>query len=78
MNNLPNPPSVEQLIEAVASSQHGSMVTGWVLVMEFIGDDGQYYLLTLHDDNKPQWQHKALLNEALDDLASETEEESYE
>ena len=44
------------------------------MVMEFIGDDQQYYLLTLHDDKKPVWQHKALLNEGLDDLANEIEE----
>jgi hypothetical protein len=60
-------------VEAVASSQKGAMVTGWVMVMEFIGDDQQYYLLTLHDDKKPHWQHKALLNEGLDDLQSENE-----
>jgi hypothetical protein len=63
-------------VEAVANSQHGAMVTGWVMVMEFIGDDQQYYLLTLHDDKKPVWQHKALLNEGLDDLAGEIEEAS--
>jgi hypothetical protein len=50
------------------------MVTGWCMVVEFIGEDGEYYLLTLHDDKKPVWQHKALLNEGLDDLASEIEE----
>jgi hypothetical protein len=75
--NQPNQPlqkSLDDLVEAVASSQHGAMVTGWVMVMEFIGDDQQYYLLTLHDDKKPVWQHKALLNEGLDDLANETEE----
>jgi len=44
------------------------------MVIEFIGDDQQYYLLTLHDDKKPVWQHKALLNEGLDDLANEVEE----
>ena len=44
------------------------------MVMEFIGDDQQYYLLTLHDDKKPVWQHKVLLNEGLDDLANEIEE----
>jgi hypothetical protein len=49
------------------------MVTGWCMVVEFIGEDGEYYLLTLHDDKKPVWQHKALLNEGLDDLASEIE-----
>lgn len=65
--------SLDDLVEAVASSQSGAMVTGWVMVMEFIGDDQEYYLLTLHDDKKPTWQHKALLNEGLDDLASETE-----
>jgi hypothetical protein len=50
------------------------MVTGWCMVVEFIGEDGEYYLQTLHDDKKPVWQHKALLNEGLDDLASEIEE----
>jgi len=54
------------------------MVTGWCLVVEFIGDDGEYYLQTLHDDKKPVWQHKALLNEGLDDLASEIEETNHD
>lgn len=75
--NQPNQPlqkSLDELVEAVASSQHGAMVTGWCMVIEFIGDDQQYYLLTLHDDKKPVWQHKALLNEGLDDLANEIEE----
>jgi hypothetical protein len=54
------------------------MVTGWCLVVEFIGDDGEYYLQTLHDDKKPVWQHKALLNEGLDDLASEIEEANHD
>jgi hypothetical protein len=61
-------------VEAVANSQTGAMVTGWAMVVEFIGEDGEYYLQTLHDDKKPIWQHKALLNEGLDDLASEIEE----
>ena len=43
-----------------------------------IGDDGEYYLQTLHDDKKPVWQHKALLNEGLDDLAAEIEEANHE
>jgi hypothetical protein len=76
--NQPNQPlqkSLDELVEAVANSQTGSMVTGWCMVVEFIGEDGEYYLLTLHDDKKPVWQHKALLNEGLDDLASEIEEE---
>jgi hypothetical protein len=75
--NQPNQPlqkSLDELVEAVANSQTGSMVTGWCMVVEFIGEDGEYYLLTLHDDKKPVWQHKALLNEGLDDLASEIEE----
>jgi hypothetical protein len=50
------------------------MVTGWCMVVEFIGEDGEYYLQTLHDEKKPVWQHKALLNEGLDDLANEIEE----
>jgi hypothetical protein len=66
--------TLDELIEAVANSSDGAMVTGWCLVVEFIGDDGEYYLQTLHDDKKPVWQHKALLNEGLDDLANETEE----
>jgi uncharacterized membrane protein YccC len=32
----------------------------------------------LHDDKKPVWQHKALLNEGLDDLASEIEEANHD
>jgi hypothetical protein len=75
--NQPNQPlqaSLDELVEAVANSQTGSMVTGWCMVVEFIGEDGEYYLQTLHDEKKPVWQHKALLNEGLDDLANEIEE----
>ena len=72
--NQPLQASLDELVEAVANSQTGSMVTGWCMVVEFIGEDGEYYLQTLHDEKKPVWQHKALLNEGLDDLANEIEE----
>jgi hypothetical protein len=79
--NQPNQPlqkSLDELIDQVANSSDGAMVTGWCLVVEFIGDDGEYYLQTLHDEKKPVWQHKALLNEGLDDLAAEIEEANHD
>jgi hypothetical protein len=76
--NQPLQASLDELVEAVANSSDGAMVTGWCLVVEFIGDDGEYYLQTLHDDKKPVWQHKALLNEGLDDLAAEIEEANHD
>jgi hypothetical protein len=76
--NQPLQKSLDELIDQVANSSDGAMVTGWCLVVEFIGDDGEYYLQTLHDEKKPVWQHKALLNEGLDDLAAEIEEANHD
>jgi hypothetical protein len=68
---MPKTASVDDLIQLIAQSQdvNGAMASGYVLAIEFFDADGVYWITTLTDDQKPVWQHKAILNEALDYLA---------
>ena len=68
---MPKTASVDDLIQLIAQSQdvNGAMASGYVLAIEFFDADGLYWITTLTDDQKPVWQHKAILNEALDYLA---------
>ena len=68
---MPKTASVDDLIQLIAQSQdvNGAIASGYVLAIEFFDADGVYWITTLTDDQKPVWQHKAILNEALDYLA---------
>jgi hypothetical protein len=68
---MPKTASVDDLIQLIVQSQdvNGAMASGYVLAIEFFDADGVYWITTLTDDQKPVWQHKAILNEALDYLA---------
>jgi hypothetical protein len=68
---MPKTASVDDLIQLIAQSQdvNGAMASGYVLAIEFFDANGDYWITTLTDDQKPVWQHKAILNEALDYLA---------
>jgi hypothetical protein len=68
--------TVDDLIQVIAQGQdsNGAIASGYVLAIEFFDADGVYWITTLTDDQKPVWQHKAILNEALDYLA-ETQQE---
>ena len=68
---MPETANVDDLIQLIAQSQdvNGAMASGYVLAIEFFDADGVYWITTLTDDQKPVWQHKAILNEALDYLA---------
>jgi len=61
---------IDALINLIAQGQDtkGAIATGYVLAIEFFDDSGDYWITTLTDDQKPVWQHKAILNEALDYL----------
>lgn len=67
---MPKTASVDDLIQLIAQSQdvNGAMASGYVLAIEFFDANGDYWITTLTDDQKPVWQHKAILNEALDYL----------
>lgn len=68
--------TIDALIQLIAQGQdtNGAVASGYVLAIEFFDVDGVYWITTLTDDQKPVWQHKAILNEALDYL-SETQAE---
>ena len=76
---MPKTASVDDLIQLIAQSQdvNGAMASGYVLAIEFFDANGDYWITTLTDDQKPVWQHKAILNEALDYLA-ETQTDDIE
>jgi hypothetical protein len=63
--------TIDDLIQLIAQTQdaNGAIASGYVLAIEFFDADGVYWITTLTDDQKPVWQHKAILNEALDYLA---------
>ena len=67
-------PTIDALIAIIAQGQdsNGAIASGYVLAIEFFDANGDYWITTLTDDQKPVWQHKAILNEALDYL-SETQ-----
>jgi hypothetical protein len=67
-------PTIDGLIQLIAQGQdsNGAIASGYVLAIEFFDANGDYWITTLTDDQKPVWQHKAILNEALDYL-SETQ-----
>lgn len=69
--------TVDDLIQVIAQGQdsNGAIASGYVLAIEFFDADGVYWITTLTDDQKPVWQHKAILNEALDYLAETQQEE---
>ena len=60
--------TIDDLIALIARSQDGAIATGYVLAIEFFDQEGDYWIVTLTDNEKPVWQHKAILNEALDYL----------
>jgi hypothetical protein len=68
--------TIDALIQLIAQGQDskGAVSSGYVLAIEFFDVNGDYWITTLTDDQKPVWQHKAILNEALDYL-SETQTE---
>lgn len=68
---MPKTATVDDLIQLIAQGQdvNGAMASGYVLAIEFFDANGDYWITTLTDDQKPVWQHKAILNEALDYLA---------
>ena len=77
---MPEPSqTIDALIQLIAQGQdtNGAVASGYVLAIEFFDVDGVYWITTLTDDQKPVWQHKAILNEALDYL-SETQTEEVE
>lgn len=77
---MPKTASVDDLIQLIAQSQdvNGAMASGYVLAIEFFDANGDYWITTLTDDQKPVWQHKAILNEALDYLAETQNDELNE
>lgn len=71
--------AIDALIALIARGQdtNGAIATGYVLAIEFFDDAGTYWITTLTDDQKPVWQHKAILNEALEYLSETQDEEVF-
>lgn len=62
------------LADAIASTSRsidadGAMCTGWVVIAEWTGADGAYWVSRLADEATPRWRLKGLLRDALDDLS---------
>lgn len=67
----------ELLAEAIAASgpsvdAEGAMCTGWVVIAEWVGADGQYWMTHMADEQSPSWRTKGLLYNALHTPAGDT------
>lgn len=54
------------------------MVTHFVTVGEMIGEDGSYYAFLLDDGDERVWVKMGLLQYALDELSSDTDDDDPE
>lgn len=54
---------------------NGAMCTSFILTSEWMNSEGQYYILTVTDDESPPWRHEGLLHYAIANEIYEQEEE---
>ena len=71
----------EKLISLVSDAvkedvgKSGAICTNFVLVSEFMDEDGIYWSAIYKDDNLPPWRHVGLLYHALENGFNEGEDE---
>lgn len=61
----------EALGRAINVADKGAIATKWSVVVEFIGESGEKFMLTLSDDDAMTWETQGLLQYALDHLEDE-------
>lgn len=77
--DIPNAPvaPVDAMLRSIQTEMfpEGALPTGWVLTSEWMSLDGQYYVVTLTDQDNPVWRHIGMLSKAQNDLDIEMVEE---
>lgn len=63
-------PPVDSMLNAIQREMfpEGALPTGWVLTSEWMSLDGQFYVVTLTDQDNPVWRHIGMLTKAQTDL----------
>lgn len=80
------PPASPTIEHVLAEIQHRAfegeaICTGWVIVSEWLGADGEYWTHVEHDDRNPPWRHTGLLSYTLDEgltLDADEDEDEFE
>ena len=57
--------TIDEAIRASVTTGEGSVVTGWTLVVEMMGGDGQRWLARAHAETTPSWTARGMHFEAL-------------
>lgn len=52
----------------------GALCTSFVVITEWIDSNGEYYTLTVKDDDSPPWRHEGLVHYALANEIYDSEE----
>lgn len=78
------PENRQELLDVLSrlAKQHvdkeGAMCTAFVVSSEWVSSDGEYYIMTLTDNDSPPWRHEGLLQYTIANEIYDTEEEGEE